>query len=57
LTPESAGASKQVITLDGKALEFWGPELKIGERSYGKLSGAVQIKIDASGVTVNGEKR
>jgi hypothetical protein len=57
VTPDASGASRQVITLDGKTLEFWGPELKIGERSYGKLSGAVQIKIDASGVTVNGEKR
>ncbi len=57
VTPESAGASRQVITLDGKVLDFWGGELKIGERSYGKLWGAVQIQITANGVTVNGEKR
>jgi len=57
VTPDSAGAPRQVITLDGKPLDFSGPELRIGERSYGKLSGAVRIHIDASGVTVNEEKR
>ena len=56
-TPASAGVSKQVITLDGKVCDFWGSELKIGERSHGPLSGAVVIRIDASRVTVNGEKR
>ncbi len=57
VTPDSAGSSRTVITLDGKLLDFWGPELKIGERSYGRLSGAMQIQISANGVTVNGEKR
>jgi hypothetical protein len=57
VTPDASGASRQVITLDGKVLDFSGAELKIGERSYGKLSGAVQIQINANGVTVNGEKR
>ena len=57
VSPDASGASRQVITLDGKMLDIWGPELKIGERGYGKLAGAVQIRIDASGVTVNGQKR
>lgn len=57
VTPDSAGASRQVITLDGKLFDFWGAELRIGERSYGKLAGAVEIRISAAEVTVNGEKR
>jgi len=51
------GPSRQVITLDGQPFAFDGPELKIGEKSYGKLTGEVQIQISASGVLVNGEKR
>jgi len=48
---------RQVITLDGKVLVFDGAELKLGEKSYGKLAGEVRIEISAAGVTVNGEKR
>ena len=55
--PDKAGASRQVITLDGKVLDFEGPLLTIGDKSYGKLAGDVQIRIAGEGVSVNGEKR
>jgi hypothetical protein len=57
VTPDKEGTSRQVITLDGLAFAFDGAELKIGEKSYGKLAGEVQIEISSQGVTVNGEKR
>jgi len=50
VTPDSAGASKQVITLDGKVLEFDGPELLIGGEKKGKLQGEMSILIAAPGV-------
>jgi hypothetical protein len=56
-TPEEAGASREVITLDGQVLDFWGSELKVGEKSHGKLAGEVQIRITREGVSVNGEAR
>ena len=54
---DNTETSRTVITLDGKALDFWGPELMIGERSYGKLSGAVQVQISRDRVLVNDEQR
>ena len=57
VTPDKDATSRQVITLDGQAFVFDGAELRIGEKSYGKLAGEVQIQISATGVTVNGEKR
>jgi hypothetical protein len=57
VTPENAGASRQVITLDGKVLEFDGPELKIGGQSCGKLEGEVDIELSAAGVVFRGGVR
>lgn len=56
-SPEEASASHAVITLDGQVLDFWGSELKLGEKSHGKLAGEVQIRITRAGVSVNGETR
>ena len=57
VTPDSAGQSRQVITLDGEPLDFWDGELRIGAKSYGKLVGAVRIQISREAVLVNDEKR
>ena len=54
VTPDSAGASKQLITLDGKVLEFDGPELLIGGEKKGKLEGEMDILIGAPGVVFRG---
>jgi hypothetical protein len=54
VTPDTAGGSRQVITLDGKALEFDGPELLIGGESKGKLEGEMDILIGAPGVVFRG---
>ncbi|MBK7644546.1 MAG: hypothetical protein IPJ19_16125 [Planctomycetes bacterium] len=51
------GSTRQLLTLDGKALEFEGPELLIGGKSFGKLAGEVAVVIEPGSVTVNGEKR
>ena len=52
--PDTAGTSRQVITLDGKVLEFDGPELLIGGEKKGKLEGEMDILIGAPGVVFRG---
>jgi len=47
---DSAGVSKSLITIDGKVLEFDGPELLIGGEKKGKLEGPISILIGAPGV-------
>ena len=57
VSPDSAGVSRQVLTLDGEVLDFWEGELRIGAKSHGQLAGEVRIEISRQGVLVNGEKR
>jgi hypothetical protein len=41
----------------GRLVEFTGGELRIGDRSYGPLKGAVHIELRPDEVLVNGESR
>lgn len=53
----SESSSRTRLTLREQPFSFDGPELRIGERSYGKLAGEVQVRIGPDGVFVGGEKR
>jgi hypothetical protein len=53
----SNGVVHQSLTLQDKQFLFDGPDLVIGPKSYGALSGQVAIVIGPEGVTINGERR
>ena len=55
--PQAASSVRSRLTIRDQLLSFDGPELRLGDRSYGTLSGEVQVRIAPEGVFVNGEKR
>ncbi|MBI1851129.1 MAG: hypothetical protein HYR85_12365 [Planctomycetes bacterium] len=45
------------VRVRGHLVEFGEGTLRIGDRAYGRLSGAVHIEIRPNGIFVNGESR
>ena len=52
-----ASSTRISLTIQDKPFSFEGPELRIGERSFGPLAGEVQVRIGPEGVFVGAEKR
>ncbi len=60
VTVDSDGSGRALprsVTIRGRELDVSDDELRIGERSYGRLEGPVEIRVRANGVYVNGELR